>query len=331
MGRGLELKTADRVAKRDHVTRVQCLARERADAQARRIPWQRLLHARDQYIDWQEFQLWVRSILEVENGIPNWLVEILNTSCPGFLESEKRPMPKRTKIRPLPLRLEDWIDDHIFAFAKQEGWFNAVPYYAVRDPRYQRAEVCWSECVEKWKKAKPIRYPSFEEWKTAAAQCDATAHLIARERKARVSAHLAHPDRLSEAVARYMDYEALAYWARTALESGSEYPAEVVCELERRCPGYLDARLTAPAKASGSGAQDWENLMLWIGDHFFQDARNEGWFDAILVQVRSHPRAIRTMEYANHCEEVWGPKQPNPYPSFEDWRSDADSYVDSDD
>jgi hypothetical protein len=120
---------------------VQRLARERADAQARRIPWQRLLHVRNEYIDWQEFYLWVRSVLEVENGIPDWLVEILNKRCPGFLENEKRLTRKSAKIRPLTLRLEDWVDDHIFGFAKQEGWFNAVTYYAVRDPRYQRAEV----------------------------------------------------------------------------------------------------------------------------------------------------------------------------------------------
>ena len=55
--------------------RLQRFARERADDEARRIPWQRLYEARNQYIDWQEFYLWVRSILEVENEIPNWLVE----------------------------------------------------------------------------------------------------------------------------------------------------------------------------------------------------------------------------------------------------------------
>ena len=40
--------------------------------------------ARNQYIDWQEFYLWVRSILEVEDRIPDWLVEILNDRCPGI-------------------------------------------------------------------------------------------------------------------------------------------------------------------------------------------------------------------------------------------------------
>ena len=130
----------------DSAARLQRAARERAGGEARRIPWQRLYEASNQYIDWQESYLWVRSILEVEDRIPDWLVEILNARCPGFIESERALSPKTVKTRPLHFHLEDWIDDHIFAFAKEEGWFNAITYYAVRDPRYQRAEVCWSEC-----------------------------------------------------------------------------------------------------------------------------------------------------------------------------------------
>jgi len=316
---------------RNPTARLQRAARQRAEDEARRIPWQRLLETQNQYIDWQEFYLWVRSILEVEDSIPDWLLEILNARVSGFIETERALTPKAVKTRPLHFRLEDWIDEHIFAFAKQEGSFFAITYYAIRDPRYQRAEVCWSECTEKWKKAKPIRYPSFEEWKGMAAQCDETAHLTARERKARASAKLVHPDRLTEAATRYMDCEALAYWARQALERGSEPPLEVVRELERHCPGYLDAGLQAPAQEASAATQEWQRLMLWVADHYFQDAQTEGWFDAILIQVRSHPRAIRTMEYADHCDELWSSELPNPYPSFEDWRRDADLYVDLDD
>ena len=313
---------------RDSTTRLRRAARERADEQARRVPWQRLHQARNQYVDWQEFNLWARSILEVEKGIPDSLAEILQSRCPGFLETTKALPPKAIKTRPLAIRLEDWIDDHVFGFAKQEGWFAAITYYAVRDPRYQRAEVCWSECVEKWKKAKPAQYPSFEEWKAMAAQCDETARLTASERKVRASARLVHPDRLSEAVTRYMDCEALAYWARHVLESGSELSAEVVRELEGCCPGYLEAELKARPEESKGHSKACQRLMLWIADHLFQDAKTEGWFDAILNQVRSHPRAIRTMEFSDHCSETWGSKLPHPYPSFEEWRRDADSYVD---
>lgn len=310
--------------------RLQHSARIRADIGARRIPWQLLEETRNQYIDWQEFCFWARSIIETEKVIPDWLKAVLQTRCPGFLESEKALTSKAAQKRPLALRLEDWIDDNILGVVKKEGWFFAVTYYAVRDPRYQRAEVCWSECVEKWKKAKPIRYPSFEEWKALAEQCDATAHLVAVERKARASAKLVGSDRLAEAVARYIGYEALAYWARPALERGAKLAPEVLLELQRACPGYVEAREKAFAKTSRGGAQGWEHLMLWVGDHFFQNAKAEGWFDAILIQVRSHPRAIRTMEFADYCDELWGDKLPSPYPLFEDWRREADSFVDLD-
>ena len=73
-----------------------------------------------------------------------------------------------------------------------------------------------------------------------AAECDETARLVASEREARSSSKLVDPDRLSEAVSRYIDWEALAYWAQPALEHCSQLPAEVVCELERRCPGFLE-------------------------------------------------------------------------------------------
>lgn len=312
---------------RNSAARLQQVARERAHDEARRIPWQRLFEARNQYVDWQEFYLWVRSILEVENRIPDWLVRILNDHVPGFLENEKQLTPNAAKGRPLPLLLEDWIDDHIFGFAKQEGWFNAIVFYAIRDPRYQRAEVCWSECVERWKKARPLHYPSFEEWKEMAAHCDETAHLVASERKARSSSKLVDPDRLTEAVSRYIDWEAFAYWARPALECCPQLPSEVVGELENRCPGFLDDNIRAQEHDSTGASGGWQRLMLWIADHYFRDAKTEGWFDAILAQARSHPRAIRTMEYADHCDEISSSQMPEPYPSFENWRQDADGYV----
>ena len=311
-------------------SQLQRLARDRADSQSRRIPWQRLYDTRNQYVDWQEFYLWARSILDIENGVPDWLGGILNDRCPGFLQCEEELTAKAITARPLALRLEDWIDEHIFGFAKDEGWFNAITYYAVRDSRYQRAEVCWSECVEKWKEAKPVQYPTFEEWKGMASQCDETAHLTPRERKARASSRLVHPGRLTEAIARYMDWEALACWARPALECASCLPAEVTSELEFRCPGFLDVELNAQQDSSRGTSHASQRMMLWIADHFFKDARTEGWFEAILIQTRTHPRAIRTMEFSDHCSQIWSSRLPRPYPSFEQWRRDADSYVDND-
>jgi len=321
------LKKAKLTPMRNTAVQLQRLARERADEQARRIPWPRLLDVRNQYIEWQEFYLWVRSILEVEDDIPDWLAGILEKRCPGFLERDKMLTARAPKEKPLALRLEDWIDEHIFGFAKNEGWFNAITYYAVRDPRYQRAEVCWSECVERWRRAKPIPYPSFEEWKGMASQCDDTAHLVPNERRARATSKLVDPGRLAEAVSQYIDWEAFACWAQPALERSSPLPAEVRNELVSRCPGFLGRIDSTPGHQSKVTLQGRQQLMCWIADHFFQNEKAEGWFDAVLIQAQNHPRAIRTTEYADHCEQVWGANPPKPYPSFEEWRRHADAYV----
>jgi hypothetical protein len=321
------LTTVDGVPKGNDISRLQRRARERADSQARRIPWQRLLEARNQYIDWQEFYFWVRSIVEVEDQIPDWLVEVINERCPGFLESEHRLDPSKAAEKPVYLRLEDWIDEHIFGFAKQEGWFNAVTFYAVREPRYQRAQICWSESVEQWKQVCPVYYPSFGEWKLAAAQCDDAAHLVPDARAGRESAKRVDPRELAEAVERYLDWEAFAYWVRPALERSDELSAEMANELERRCPGFLEAFRSARTSGPTLTADSWPELMRWIAEHCFQKAKAEGWCDAILSAAQIHPRAIRTQEYCDHCDEIWAAGLPVPYPSFEQWRQQADGYV----
>ena len=141
------------------VLRLQQLARERAKRQARRIPWQRLHESCTQYIDWQEFYLWVRSITESEGGIPDWLAPVLDDHCPGFLRAEHELTAKAGRARPLVLRLEDWIDEQAFAAARaicavpslctaihcftEEGWFNAITYYAVREHSDQQTSALW--------------------------------------------------------------------------------------------------------------------------------------------------------------------------------------------
>ena len=310
------------------VSRVQRQAHQRAAEEARRVPWQVLLEARNLYLDWQEFYYWARSIMESEGGIPDWLARRLDERCPGFVAAEKQSIVKRPKDAPLaPVRLGQWIDERIFAFAEQGGWLLAITFYAVREPRYQRASACWSESVRKWQKAKPTAYPSFEQWLSEAARCDETAHLLPKVRKERARFKLVEQERLSHAVSRFIDWEAFAGWARPALEAGTSLPNEVAHELSSRCPGFVEFNAKERV-ANERLPRDWHRLMLWIGEHFFQDAKAEGWYDAILISAGIHPRSIRTMEYFEHCDDIWNSDLPVPYPSFETWRRYADLYVD---
>jgi hypothetical protein len=283
------------------------------------------LEARNLYVEWQEFYFWARSIIEAEHNIPGWLAGILDRRCPGFIEGQQQSQSARPKTPPLPVHLLFWIQEHTFATAKNEGWFDAVQFYAIRDPRCRRAEEYWSECIKKWKKRKPRKYPSLKRWLRDAAQRDSYAHLTPGSHRARASHRLVTTGRLNKAVARYIDWEAFAYWVRPALEAATPLPAEVAQELARRCPGFLKINEKARKSDRADFPQDWHRLMLWIADRFFQDAKKEGWMDAILLSVRSHPRAIRTMEYWDRCDQAWASGLPDPYPSFESWRQQADS------
>jgi hypothetical protein len=134
-----ELSTATAVLRRDRegqllqkkkrllpgklASSVQRSAREQAEQEARRVPWQLLMEARNQYLDWQEFYCWARSIMESEDSIPNWLAKKLDELCPGFLVDEKQYLARHPNEASLtPVRLGHWIDEHIFSFAQQGGW-----------------------------------------------------------------------------------------------------------------------------------------------------------------------------------------------------------------
>lgn len=267
--------------------------------------------------------------MESEDGIPDWLRRRLDEMCPGFIAEEEKRTLRHPKDALPPIRLGEWIDKHIFAFAERGGWLPAVTVYAVREPRYQRASACWSESVKEWRTTKPPEYPSLDEWLRDVAQCDESAGLLPEIRKQRECFKLVDPTQLAEAVSRYIDWEAFAYWARPALDEKESLVDEVARELRARCPGFIEFNATERNR-DGELPHNWERLMRWIGEHFFQQAEAEGWYDAVVLSARIHPRAIRTMEYADHCDDCWSDRLPVPYPSFESWRNDADRYVDVD-
>lgn len=135
-------------------------------------------------------------------------------------------------------------------------------------------------------------------------------------RKQRECFKLVDQTRLAEAVTRYIDWEAFAYWARPALEQAPVVDA-VVSELDARCPGFREFN-TRERVRDGELPKHWHRLMLWIRGHFFQEAKTEGRFDAIVISAK----------YSSSCLDHWNGHLPIPYPSFEDWQRDADLYVD---
>jgi len=307
---------------------MQLAARRRADQQARRIRWDRLLQARKDYVSWTEFYFWARSIMEADAGISDWLGGILKERTPGFIEYDLAYRGAHPKQKSLPWqRLTEWINENIFESAHREGWLEAITFYAARDLRSQRAMAYWMECRTLWRQQRPHSYPLFEEWRQSAEDRDFAPILLPEISAIVQSSKRVSIERLAAEVERYVDWEAFAYWARSPLVEGGGLPPEVERELQARCPGFLDQDQGLRGNDPPGKPQSWVRLLAWGEEQFFSNAKKEGWLDAVLFHAANHPRKVRTSEYWAHWDNQWSRDPKAPYPSFDKWRKDADDYV----
>jgi hypothetical protein len=294
--------------------RVQELARRRATRQLLRVPWDRFFQAQQKYLGWEAFSLWVRMIVEAHGRAPASIYGILQARCPGFLEYERRCRETHPKqASPLPLLLLEWIHDRVFANSKQEGWLDALTFFAIRDPYSQCTWAYWEHCEEEWKRKRPTSYPTFEEWRSAAENWKGCGP-VGREQ-------------LVEAVTRYVDWQAFAYWIRSPLETGIELPARICAELQDRNPGLLEYIETGAGSGRRGGHRSWRRLLQWGEKHLSCEPRKQGWFDLLVRQADVHPRSARTLRYWNHWNGEWARNPAIPYPSLDEWRQAADNYI----
>lgn len=313
--------------------RVGEVARRTAEQEAARISWPQLQEAREKYVKWEAFALWVRAIEEAEGDVPQWLAKIVDKRCRGFLKGAEEKKSERSDGLPFIWRhLEHWINDRIFGNSWREGWMNAVGYHAARDLTSLRNHAYWEYCEREWKRSKPAAYPSFREWLRASEHCGDQVlnecEMAEEKRRPIKLMRRVGVRTLRQAVERYLEWEAFAYWTRTVLEASSPLPTSVKREVKKRCPGFLEA--DGLARATRLKEQPhclFNRLIRWIEDHEFADARKRGWFDVLRYQACLHPRHARVIDYWHDWEAGWEKHPTAKYPPYKRWRDAADRYT----
>src|SRR2546428_13990177 len=82
-----------------------------AEGEAARIPWAQLYEAREKYVQWEAFALWVRAIEDAEGDFPEWLDEAVDKRCRGFLKFVVERREQQPDSPPfLWYHLERWIN-----------------------------------------------------------------------------------------------------------------------------------------------------------------------------------------------------------------------------
>ena len=313
--------------------RVGQAARLTAEREAARVPWPQLQEARENFVAWEAFTFWVRAIESAEGHVAQWPAQAVERRCPGFLDFVAERKRQHEDISPfIWSHLEKWIHERIFGKAWREGWMNAVGYYAARDLASLRNHAYWEFCEHRWKRSKPATYPSFREWLKASENCPDQAlneYGMREERRRLIKlSRRVGPRVLYNVVTRYLDWEVFAYWARTAIEAGPPLPTLVEREVNRRCPGFLEADAAAhAAKPEEEPHFRFYRLLDWIGKHEFGQVQKQGWYEVLLYQVELHARHTRVINYWHDWESGRTKEPSTRYPSFSQWQRAADSYT----
>jgi hypothetical protein len=329
----VEAKTKRAWRPSDLERRVGQAARLTAEREAARIPWPQLQDAREKYVAWEAFALWLRAMKDAREDSPEWLAQAVTKHCPGLSDFVAKHKQEHPDSPPFPwYYLERWINERSFGEAWREGWMNAVGYFAARDLASLRNHAYWEYCERQWKVSKPAAYPSFRDWLRAAEQSDDQVldecEMSQEKRRLIKLSRRVSPRTLRNAVTRYLEWEVFAYWARTALEAGPPLPVSVEREVNRRCPGFL--QMDAAARAANQEEKPhcrFNRIIDWIEDHEFAGAKKRGWFVVILYHTRLHPRHARVIDYWHDWEARWTNERSNRYPSFSQWQRAADSYT----
>jgi hypothetical protein len=124
----------------------------------------------DRYVEWQVFAYWARTALESGHPLPGPVEREMRQRCPGFLDLDMAAYDRRSEEEPHERfnELMRWIEDHEFARAKEQGWFDALAYQARLHPRRARVLEYWHHWESNRSNRPRSPYPSFEQWLAAA-------------------------------------------------------------------------------------------------------------------------------------------------------------------
>ena len=287
--------------------RVQEVARNIASNQVLSVPPARFRRMQTQYLRWEAFSFWVRTIAEVEGSIPSSVMSTVTKMCPGFIRTPALQGPPTL----LAVQLDEWVRNRLFADVDREGWFDALCFYSVRDLRSQRVWDYWEYCADQWRRKRPLRYPNFKNWCESACRHELYPNV--------------RVDRLAAATEDYLERFSIAHWTLSLLGRGLQLPTRIVLEMNRRLPGFDEIAGAVVGKTSVKTTIA-PHVMLWIESHYFSEPKKGSWLDILRHQARNDPRFVRIAAYANLWRETQSRTRAHSYPSFATWHRAAENY-----
>ncbi|MGA2329818.1 MAG: hypothetical protein ABSH05_26510 [Bryobacteraceae bacterium] len=286
------------------------------------VPWKQFAATLAEYVEWFSFCLWARTTFEADGHLSTGLDCALQERVPGFLEqAQSRRIRGQRAAVCFWLRLLDWVHSDHFIVPQQQGWLDALRWYAASDPLVRKAWFLWHQQDDQRKARKPLTAPSYAEWREALVDCPEFVEPGSLRAKALGLVAGVEPRRFRLAVEDYVGACAFVFWVR-AIESATEaVPAFVQKAVHSRWPDC-----DVPPDSS-EDAEFWRQLLAWVERHFFSNAISEGWLSALRFIAEEDLHYQRLLAYCLHCEERWIERPLPRYPRFAQWASKAENYI----
>jgi hypothetical protein len=158
---------------RDSLTvRVRDGNEQRALLLAKRVSWQTLAAAADEYTDWVSFTLWLRAVVDAAGRIPLEIIGDLEARVPHAheqirVDAEKAAFRRNSLDTAVWQAVLYWAEMNVFGQARRASWLESVRYFSSRSLASIKAWSHWESVDRCWSTEPPSKFPTYVEWQSS--------------------------------------------------------------------------------------------------------------------------------------------------------------------
>lgn len=120
---------------------------------------------------------------------------------------------------------------------------------------------------------------------------------------------------LASACDQLAQWRLFGLWVRAIVDAEHALPEWLAAAIEGRCPAFLQSRREGAHLPSL-----WLDLNEWVDFHFFSEAIQEGWIQALHYYYGRQPAAELIWQHWTRMDEEWRLRKPVAYPTFDHWQ-----------
>lgn len=122
---------------------------------------------------------------------------------------------------------------------------------------------------------------------------------------------------LASACEQMATWRSFGLWVRAIADAEMALPDWLAAVIEDRCPAFLQSRRTGSAVESL-----WLDLSGWVDFHFFPEAMQGGWIQALHYYYGRQQASERIWQHWTRMDGEWRMRRPAIYPTFDQWQQE---------